>query len=383
MSPRFCSKLVFQALAAVMLTASEDGETFKTLPAKIASKFGLSSRVADDLFYSRIVGKYEQIHIHRVHNFELKELTISHSNASQFHTQVPDHLCQRGRSGVSSAYACKQEQGEMGEQPQNLTLFLNPLLSYVTIQGAHPTSYLLAVFSLFAPGVDLLGKCVLQLVQTLLSNQTGARRPGQLWTTFWPSTGTGLGWSACSWLLFIFFTSATSTPHQRLSTALLKLTPLPKRWQSTADSPTSPVCNKVLKKLSSIITIIMSRETGPLHAAPEEEQEARPTGQGQGGQGRDAALLEVFSQFSSSYRPSLSSPSSRIKNSFAFITIIIMNINKYLQLVWRAKLQYISSTGRLAAWREGLALARGLLAARTSLAVAGRRLHWQTYPKGG
>ena len=193
MSPRFCSKLVFQALAAVMLTASEDGETFKTLPAKIASKFGLSSRVADDLFYSRIVGKYEQIHIHRVHNFELKELTISHSNASQFHTQVPDHLCQRGRSGVSSAYACKQEQGEMGEQPQNLTLFLNPLLSYVTIQGAHPTSYLLAVLSLFAPGVDLLGKCVLQLVQTLLSNQTGARRPGQLWTTFWPSTGTGLG----------------------------------------------------------------------------------------------------------------------------------------------------------------------------------------------
>ena len=125
--------------------------------------------------------------------FTFTEFTISHSNASQFHTQVPDHLCQRGRSGVSSAYACRQEQGEMGEQPQNLTLFLNPLLSYVIIQGAHPTSYLLAVFSLFAPGVDLLGKCVLQLVQTLLSNQTGARRPGQLWTTFWPSTGTGLG----------------------------------------------------------------------------------------------------------------------------------------------------------------------------------------------
>ena len=79
MSPRFCSKLVFQALAAVMLTASEDGETFKTLPAKIASKFGLSSRVADDLFYSTVVGKYEQIHIHRVHNLTLKCLTISHS----------------------------------------------------------------------------------------------------------------------------------------------------------------------------------------------------------------------------------------------------------------------------------------------------------------
>ena len=71
MSPRFCSKLVFQALAAVMLTASED-ETFKTLPAKIASKFGLSSRVADDLFYSTVVGKYEQIHTQRAHNFELK-----------------------------------------------------------------------------------------------------------------------------------------------------------------------------------------------------------------------------------------------------------------------------------------------------------------------
>ena len=64
---------VKQALKAIMLTAS--GQTFSTLPRLIAKEFDLSTRVSEELFYSSVVGKYDQIHIF-----------ISHSKFSQFHT---------------------------------------------------------------------------------------------------------------------------------------------------------------------------------------------------------------------------------------------------------------------------------------------------------
>ena len=58
----FFPNKIFKALRAVLLTAS-DGETFSTRPAIIGKEFVLSTRVAEELFYSSVVGKYEQIHI--------------------------------------------------------------------------------------------------------------------------------------------------------------------------------------------------------------------------------------------------------------------------------------------------------------------------------
>ena len=53
---RFCPKIVFQALRAVMLSASED-KTFSSLPSIIEKEFGLSSWVSKELFYSTVVGR--------------------------------------------------------------------------------------------------------------------------------------------------------------------------------------------------------------------------------------------------------------------------------------------------------------------------------------
>ena len=85
-----------------------------------------------------------------------------------FHTQrfffftyskVPDSsLLQRGR-GTSSGKACRQR-GPVGYC--NHTKF-HTLFTIFDLQGAYPTSYLLATFNLFCPGLNLLGKCFLCL----------------------------------------------------------------------------------------------------------------------------------------------------------------------------------------------------------------------------
>ena len=136
---------VKQALKAIMLTAS--GQTFSTLPRLIAKEFDLSTRVSEELFYSSVVGKYDQIHF----CFTLKVLAISHIQ------KVPDgSLRQRGR-GPSSGEACRQREIPVGKQPYKIS----HLFSILNLQGAQPTSYLLAIFNLFWPGLDLLGKCFL------------------------------------------------------------------------------------------------------------------------------------------------------------------------------------------------------------------------------
>ena len=125
-----------------------DGETFSTLPAIIGKEFVLSTRVAEELFYSSVVGKYEQIHIF-----------VSYSKVSQFDSKVPDSsLLQRGR-GTSSGKACRQR-GPVGYC--NHTIF-HTFFTIFDLQGAYPTSYLLAIFNLFWPGLNLLGKCFLCL----------------------------------------------------------------------------------------------------------------------------------------------------------------------------------------------------------------------------
>ena len=97
---------------------------------------------------------------------------LSHEGMSKFtflfHTQrfffftyskVPDSsLLQRGR-GTSSGKACRQR-GPVGYC--NHTIF-HTFFTIFDLQGAYPTSYLLAIFNLFWPGLNLLGKCFLCL----------------------------------------------------------------------------------------------------------------------------------------------------------------------------------------------------------------------------
>ena len=137
-------------------------------------------------------------------------LTISHIQRSL--TAVSNN----GEEGLLQAKPADRDWANWVLQPYKIS----HLFSILDLQGAYPTQYLLAIFNLFWPGLNLLGRCFLCFLPTFSNsilrwiedNEGRSRQPA------WDGVGQVDIKAMCSFLLLIPFSSGTLTSARLLST---------------------------------------------------------------------------------------------------------------------------------------------------------------------